>query len=89
MSTLVLEPMFDVKKSFYGKAHVVLEANNNGEMVKKLISYSTHVASIVGDKVEVYGTYSATTLRHIKEFLYQNGFEVGTKAFIENNYIKV
>lgn len=80
-----LEAIYDTHKSFYKKA--IVFKMNNGD--KHLVSYSTVVASIVDSKVIVNGTYSNTTLRHIKEFLYQNGFEVGTKSFIENNYIKV
>ena len=36
---------------------------------------------------EVYGTYSATTLRHIKEFLKQNGFKADSKSQIEKDYL--
>jgi hypothetical protein len=78
-----LYPVYDSRKSFYKKA-VVLE----DEGVKRLRSYDTIVAEIRDGEAEVFGTYSATTMRHIKDFLYQNGFEVGTKKFIEDTYIK-
>ena len=78
-----LYPVYDSRKSFYKKA-IVLE----DEGVKRLRSYDTIVAEIRDGEAEVFGTYSATTMRHIKDFLYQNGFEVGTKKFIEETYIK-
>lgn len=43
------------------------------------MSYNTKVAEIKNDKAKIFDTYSPTTLRHIKEFLYQNGFKIGTK----------
>lgn len=73
-----LIPRFDSRKSFYGKA------KTDG---RKLWSYSTLVAEIVNNQPIVYGTYSATTLRHIKEFLNQNGFEASSKAQIERDYM--
>ncbi|QIW88629.1 hypothetical protein P59_260 [Bacillus phage P59] len=82
MTTYKLEPRFDSRKSFYGKAVVIEEAG-----VKQLRSYNTIVAEIREGEAEIFGTYSPTTLRHIKEFLYQNGFEVGTKAQLEEMYM--
>lgn len=69
-----LTPVFDSRKSFYKKAYVLTEDNKT-----ILISYSTRVAEIEDGKAKIFGTYSPTTLRHIKDFLYQNNFEVGTK----------
>jgi hypothetical protein len=83
MTTYNLEPRFDSRKSFYGKA-VVIEENG----ARKLRSYNTIVAKIEAGEAEIYGTYSPTTLRHIKDFLYQNGFEIGTKSELEDMYIK-
>lgn len=68
-----LKARYDSRKSFYGKAHVIEENEQ-----RKLLSYSTIVAWIDDDGAHVNGTYSATTLRHIKEFLLQNGFQSGT-----------
>ncbi len=82
MTKIELEPRYDSRKSFYKKAHVIIKGD-----VKQLQSYSTIVAEIKDDKAEIYGTYSPTTLRHIKEFLYQNGFEVGTKSELEEMYM--
>ena len=77
-----LIPVFDSRKSFYGKAKVIVMEN---EIV--LQSYDTFVASIKNGKVIINGFYSNTTLRHIKEFLKQNGFEVGSKKELEKMYM--
>lgn len=69
-----LKPVIDSRKSFYKKAFTVTENDTI-----TLISYSTRVAEIKDGKVKIFDTYSATTLRHIKDFLYQNGFKIGTK----------
>lgn len=80
-----LTPRFDTRASFYGKARVEILPDNT----KRLYSYDTHIASITpDDEVVIYGTYSATTLRHIKEFLRQNGFRAENKAQIERDYMK-
>lgn len=76
-----LEPIYSNVKSFCNKAKVL---NDNG--VIKLQSYSTIVAEIRNGKAKIFGFYSATTTRHIKEFLQQMGFEVGTKAQLEKLY---
>lgn len=81
-NTYELNTVYDSRKSFYGKAKV-----EETETAKHLISYSTKVASIEGDKATVNGTYSPTTLRHIKEFLKQNGFNADSKAQIEELYM--
>lgn len=80
--TVELQPIHDGRKSFYKKAHVIEEGNN-----KYLISYTTEVAKIIGDKLTLNGFYSATTLRHIKEFIQQNGFQSGSKAELEEMYM--
>lgn len=82
-----LYPRYDARKSFYGKA--VVFHRENGDI--ELQSYSTIVACIKGyqsptETVEVYGWYSATTGRHIKEFLKQYGFEAKNKAQILKDY---
>lgn len=77
-----LRTEWDSRKSFYGKAWV---RNNDG--VLELISYTTRVACIYADKTaRVYGTYSNTTLRHIKEFLKQNGFKADNSKQIMADY---
>lgn len=51
---------------------------------KTLYSYGVKVATIEGDKLtfltENENHYTATTLRHIKEFLTQNGIHAGQKS---------
>jgi hypothetical protein len=87
-TTYELQPRNDSAKSFYKKAYVKIDGNRS-----ILVSYTTEVACITSgtthaeDKVEVYGTYGATTLRHIKEFLKQFGHTADTKKQIERDYM--
>ena len=74
-----LECVYDNHKSFYGKAVVkVVES-----VSKTLYSYDTKVAQITyenGEKtLKIYGFYSSTTLRHIKEFTQQEGYPAMNK----------
>ena len=78
-----LEPRYDARKSFYGKAQV--DTGDNGDK-NKLYSYGTLVAEIKDGKPVVYGTYSQTTLRHIKDWLKQNGFRADTSKQILADY---
>ena len=88
--TYELRPFHTSQKSFYGKAKVISDRDG-----KTLVSYSTAVARITAKNngymiipyAVIYGTYSATTLRHIKEFLKQNGFRAESKAQIEADYL--
>lgn len=81
-----LQAKFDSRASFYGKARV--EVSGQGDL--RLISYTTHVASVIGNnenkKAVVFGAYSQTTLRHIKEFLLQNGFKAENSKQIMADY---
>jgi len=79
-----LKPQYDLRKSFHKKAEVEVHDDNSIH----LYSYHTEVAIIRGDSVVVNGTYSQTTLRHLKEFLLQNGFRAESKAQIENDYMR-
>lgn len=67
-----LEPRFSSRKSFYGKAHTIMDGDK-----LKLISYNTIVAEkdMSGDKVvyRYFGHYSMTTTTHQKEFFKQLG----------------
>lgn len=54
--------------------------------VLTLTSYSTEVATIANGVARVRGTYSQTTLRHIKEFLKQNGFRADNSKQIMADY---
>lgn len=76
-----LQSRYDARQSFYNKARVIVDGDK-----KLLISYNTIVAEIEDGKAKVYGTYSQTTLRHIKEFLLQHGFEANNKAQIMADY---
>jgi len=91
--TYELTTQYDSRASFYGKARVEV---NDTKDVLRLISYTTHVATVLidpqhlisstGKQARVYGTYSATTLRHIKEFLRQNGFVADNSKQIMADY---
>lgn len=73
-----LDARYDSRASFYKKAKII---KYNGALY--LQSYSTIVAKIEDGKAIVNGWYSATTARHINEFLYQNGFDKMTKKQME------
>lgn len=77
-----LSPRFDSRKSFYNKAKV--DTGKGDE--NKLYSYNTLVAEIKNGKPVVYGTYSQTTLRHIKDWLKQNGFKAESSKQIMSDY---
>ena len=73
-----LNPIYDTRQSFYGKAKIKKQ-KNKCESFKHLYSYGTHVARITCNYEEGYtlyenfGKYSQTTTRHQKEFFKQNG----------------
>ncbi len=77
-----LIPIYDECNSFYNEATI---EHTNDSII--LYSYNTKVAKIKDRKAIVFGTYSKTTLRHIKEFLLQNGFKAETKKQIINDYV--
>lgn len=79
-----LSTQYDSRKSFYGKAHVVTDDDGT----QTLYSYNTPVVEIKDGKVNLLPMWdsSQTTLRHVKEFLQQNGFSVGSKAEIARMY---
>lgn len=77
-----LQARFDSRASFYKKAKI-LKYNN----ALYLQSYQTIVAKIENGKAIVNGWYSATTARHINEFLWQNGFETMAKKEMLENYL--
>lgn len=65
-----LETRYDNRKSFYGKAKYFRDYG-----ILFLRSYSTDVAAIVdGTVYRLWNGYSATTQRHINEFLLQAGY---------------
>ena len=86
MQRYELSTQYDSRASFYGKARVEVQGDT-----KTLVSYITEVATIkdLGNgeyDVTVKGTYSNTTLRHIKEFLKQNGFKAENSKQIMADY---
>lgn len=74
-----LKAIYDSRASFYGKAKIAIDGNN-----KTIYNYGVKVAIIEGDKLtfltENENHYTTTTLRHIKEFLTQNGIQAGIKS---------
>lgn len=87
--TYGLEPEYDARKSFYGKAKV--DVRPDGTQI--LYSYGTPVCKITkdGDVTLLKKGYlgwasSQTTLRHVKEFLKQNGKEAGSINDLRNKY---
>lgn len=77
MHSGILEPIYDSRQSFYGKAFVVRDCVGD-DVVYKLLSYGTLVASAKVDPDGKWsythmGNYSQTTSRHQKEFFKQLG----------------
>ena len=66
-----LNTVKDGAKSFYGKAKV----NTYDKGTKELVSYGTKVVRLGKDGTikRLWDGYSMTTLRHVNEFLAQNG----------------
>jgi len=78
-----LQTKYDSRKSFCNKAEV--ETAKSG---LKLYSYNTFVAEIENGVAKVYNLQSTTTVRHVKEFLLQNGYDAESKKQIERNYFR-
>ena len=80
-----LTPEFDSRQSFYRKAMV----KYTGPW-KELHSYGSHVMSLEpGQRTVVLlprWDESATSIRHVKELLKQNGFTAESKAQIARDY---
>ena len=72
-----LEPLYDSRASFYGKAQVFVNDTIIDSKELKLYSYGTLVASTERTKFKIIfrynGYYSQTTTRHQKEFFFQEG----------------
>ena len=88
--TFELATAFDSRKSFYGKARVTV----NPAATVELRSYGTIVATIdIRDPYNKRVTlgpawnYSATTLRHVKEFLRQQGFVADSATQMRKDYL--
>lgn len=84
LDTFELQPQLDHAQSFYKKAYTL--HNDDGSI--QLKSYDTIVATFKAGNVTVNDTYSATTLRHIREFIYQTtGVSGLSKKSIEKDYL--
>ena len=80
--TYELSCQYDARKSFYGKAKVKIK-----EDLKMLFSYDIEVCKIQNNQPKIMiDNITQTTLRHIKEFLKQNGFFADTKKQIISDY---
>ena len=79
-----LMTQYDSRKSFYNKAYVDTDGKGNDT----LYSYNTPVVQIRGDKVTLLPkwNFSATTVRHVREFLKQHGFKADSLAQIAKDY---
>ena len=89
MLKIELEPQYDSRKSFYGKAkYEVIE--QDGTRFFNLYSYGTLVATAKqeSDGKMSYthlGKYSQTTSRHQREFFKQMGLSDKEIKFLEKN----
>lgn len=74
------------EKSFYGKAKVIEE--ENGDRV--LQSYNTRVCKITasGEFVRMWGGYSATTIRHVNNFLQLFNISGGGKSWWDSQPVE-
>lgn len=84
-----LEAIYDSRASFYGKASLGRFYGADGGLNEYLHSYSTLVVEYFfnpdsGDSaMKINGWYSATTARHICEYLRQRGYHAIPKRRIE------
>lgn len=78
MKIYELSARYDSRKSFYGKARII---ENGGNII--LQSYNTEVCGIDenGGFHRYWNGESATTMRHINEFLRKNGINGGGVAW--------
>lgn len=86
LEMIFLEPVIDRRKSFYKKAKILIDNKGN----KYLKSYDSIIAEVKNGKVkintDVYLWDSQTSLRHLKDFLYQLGYEIDSKQDLINMY---
>lgn len=75
-----LQARYDSRQSFYGKAHTGTYTFKNGVTCIYLKSYNTIVACIFQNQLRIYGFFSQTTARHIREFARQNDFDYNITA---------
>lgn len=82
-----LIPTWSKLKSFHGKAIVGTKENGN----KYLKSFGFLVAEIIEGKIKIHNEVekwdSKTTIRHLNNFLFENGFETGNLKELTELYI--
>lgn len=83
--THALTPKYSTQQSFYGKAKVDYYEVANGRKVAVLYSYDTFIMEIdcqtkkIIDVTDDAEHFTNTTLKHIKEFMLQQGLASMTK----------
>ena len=84
MKTIELKPRYDRAASFYKKASIIIDNET-----AYLRSYNTIVCSIDknGNFRRHWGGYSATTMRHVNEFLKQYGKLDGGKKYWDSQAV--
>lgn len=82
-----LQPSWSKLKSFHGKA--MIGTNEKGN--KYLKSFGFLVCEIIKGEVKIHNEVdkwdSKSTIRHINNFLYENGFETGNTKELTELYI--
>lgn len=86
LETIFLEPVIGTQKSFYKKAKILIDNKGN----KYLKSYDSIIAEVKDGKVkintDVYLWDSQTSLKHLRNFLYSLGYEIGSKQELIKMY---
>lgn len=82
MTTTKLNAIYTSQKSFYGKAHILTD-NNDNEFLK---SYDTIVCAYTnnGEFIKFWHGWSVTTSNHVNEFRQQHGDKKLNKKEWEN-----
>ena len=99
MNTYFLEPRYDSRKSFYGKAKIEEETTTGPHgftTLYNLFSYGTLVAKVLYSDIDNMktmkyvhmGKYSQTTSRHQREFFKQFGLTDNEIKVLEKNIDK-
>lgn len=80
LTSCELQPIYDNRKSFYGKAKIIHDYESGNI---SLMSYNTVVCRIDNYNKfhRIWNDYSATTMRHINEFIKQYGISGGGKKW--------
>ena len=90
LKEIELKPTWSKLKSFHEKAYVGTKENGD----KYLKSFGFLVCEIIKGEVKIHNEIdkwdSKSTIRHINNFLYENGFETGnTKELTEMYILKI